>query len=67
MRLLLLLCLSLLLGGCKDGRRVVRESTFTAPGIIADCIEGHVYYFSGGGLAPKLNDDGTPVKCTNNP
>lgn len=31
------------------------------------CIEGHVYYITphveGGGIAPKLNDDGTPVHC----
>lgn len=32
------------------------------------CIEGHVYYertlVDNGYLAPKLNDNGTPVKCT---
>lgn len=32
------------------------------------CIEGHTYYYANRGelgaiLAPKLNDDGTPVKC----
>lgn len=31
------------------------------------CIEGHIYYlnrgYNAGGIAPKLNDDGTPCKC----
>jgi len=31
------------------------------------CIGGHVYYvnngYCAGGIAPKLNDDGTPCKC----
>lgn len=31
------------------------------------CIEGHVYYlnngYQAGGIASKLHDDGTPVKC----
>ena len=33
------------------------------------CIEGHVYFYrdhSNGGLASKLNDDGTPCKCQSN-
>ena len=37
----------------------------TIPGINIHCIEGHTYYSQGQGLAPKLNDNGTPVKCGN--
>ena len=28
------------------------------------CIKGHTYYKSHNLLANKLNDDGTPVKCS---
>lgn len=31
------------------------------------CLEGHIYFYTSGlnegGIAPKLNDDGTPCKC----
>ena len=31
------------------------------------CLEGHIYFyttgFNEGGIAPKLNDDGTPCDC----
>lgn len=35
------------------------------PGVNIYCIEGHAYYGQGQGLASKLNDNGTPVKCGN--
>jgi hypothetical protein len=35
--------------------------------VVKKCIEGHVYYYTSGGyeggIAPKLTDEGKPVKC----
>ena len=36
------------------------------PGLDIKCIEGHVYYRYGSNcVTPKLDDNGTPVKCGN--
>jgi hypothetical protein len=36
--------------------------------VITECIEGHSYYHNvayqgGGGIAPKLDDEGKPIHC----
>jgi hypothetical protein len=43
---------------------IPEEKAILHPTVTLQCIEGHLYYYiSGNGLAPKLNDDGTPCKC----
>jgi hypothetical protein len=67
MKKLLLAIAAVLIAGCdliETGEPVTNS---IIPDLEAVCIEGHVYYytpgFHRGGIAPKLNDDGTPCQC----
>jgi len=59
MKILLGVAVVLVFLGCMDSSAVY-SSKLT--GLRKVCLEGHVYFYNGG-LAPKLNDDGTPCKC----
>jgi hypothetical protein len=68
MKKLLLLCVALACVSCgKDGRSIdrVKPADDFSGSVNSICIEGHVYYLwrPTNGLAPKLDDEGKPVKC----
>ena len=53
---------------CGDNPTPSVEQNFSSTYFDKICLERHVYYFYHGiggysYLAPKLNDNGTPVKC----
>lgn len=65
LKIIIALTCGMLLIGCRgmlDG--AVEQSSWND--ISTGCIEGHVYYrgIYQEGLAPKLNDDGTPCHCS---
>lgn len=50
---------------CDNYKRTNHDAyTLSSYNYNKKCIEGHVYYqFSSASFSPKLNDNGTPVKC----
>jgi hypothetical protein len=68
MKKILLLCLLAGLLSCNDGFQKISDvspAEDVGGTINTICIEGHVYYVwrPSNGLAPKLENDGKPVKC----
>jgi hypothetical protein len=68
MKKLLLLCLFAGFLSCNDGFHKISDvspAEDVGGTINTICIEGHVYYVwrPSNGLAPKLENDGKPVKC----
>lgn len=67
MKRILLIIFVLLIGCGKDYSHKGSVGFSSSPSTSKICLEGHVYYFVDaaymGGLAPKLNDEGKPVKC----
>lgn len=63
-----ILIIFVLLVGCSQDYSAKGSVGFSqAAGVKKICIEGHVYYYTKGGyqggIAPKLHNDGRPVKC----
>lgn len=68
MKKILLLCLLAGFLSCSDDFQKISDvspAEDVGGTINTICIEGHVYYIwrPSSGLAPKLKDDGKPVKC----
>ncbi len=48
-----ILLLLLLVGGCGSSK----------PKLENVCLDGHEYYYNRDFLAPKMDDEGKPIKC----
>jgi len=66
MKKLIWSCVCLLFLSCGNTdmeNNTLNFSDYTSRRVIKNCIEGKLYYWAQPGIANKLHDDGTPVKC----